>query len=302
MYRRPLPTANVHFLATVMWDGRENVTETMVGNLRHQSNEATIGHAQATNPLGDPDRASIVDFELGKMFAQRRVRGLDLRSLGARGGAAYIYNQVRPGFFIGINDPFLPGFTNVVFTIYNQWEPAQLARQLGSERAARRDPRAPIGRGQIVFNTKPINITDVAGLNGPNDASQAPIAGFCGTCHDTPNIGNHSVSLPLDIGVASPTPVGGLDVANLPVYTFRRNTTGETFTTTDPGRGVISGRWADLGRTKGPILRGLAARAPYFHNGAAADLATVVNFYDERFDVGFTDQEKSDLQAFLTAL
>jgi hypothetical protein len=302
MYRRPLPTANVAFLATLMWDGRENVTETMIGNLLHQSNEATIGHAQATAALIDADRQGIVTFETGTMSAQRFIQGTDLRSLGAKGGAAYLYNVERPRFFIGINDPFLPGFTNVVFTIYREWEPDRLAAQLGTARAANRDPRAPIGRGQIVFNTKPIQIMGVAGLNGPNDGSQAPIAGFCGTCHDTPNVGNHSVSLPLDIGVGSPTPVGGLDVASLPTYTFRRNSTGETMTTTDGGRGLISGRWADLGRLKGPILRGLAARAPYFHNGAAPDLATVVNFYDERFTVGFTEQEKRDLVAFLNAL
>ena len=32
----------------------------------------------------------------------------------------------------------------------------------------------------------------------------------------------------------------------------------------------------DLNRVKGPILRGLAARAPYFHNGAAASLLQAV--------------------------
>jgi len=38
MYRRPLPSANSAFLATVMWDGRENVAETIIddrGLLRH---------------------------------------------------------------------------------------------------------------------------------------------------------------------------------------------------------------------------------------------------------------------------
>jgi cytochrome c peroxidase len=48
---------------------------------------------------------------------------------------------------------------------------------------------------------------------------------------------------------------------------------------------------------KGPILHALAVRAPYFHNGSAA-LGDVVNFYDERFSIGFTAQEKADLLAF----
>ena len=55
-------------------------------------------------------------------------------------------------------------------------------------------------------------------------------------------------------------------------------------------------------QVKGPILRGLAARAPYFHNGSAATLPDVVDFYDRRFRIGLTDREKSDLAAFLNAL
>ena len=64
---------------------------------------------------------------------------------------------------------------------------------------------------------------------------------------------------------------------------------------------MISGRCADVGKFKGPILRGLAARAPYFHNGSAATLEDVVEFYDHRFSIGLTAQEKADLAAFLEA-
>ena len=72
--------------------------------------------------------------------------------------------------------------------------------------------------------------------------------------------------------------------------------------TTDPGRALITGKWADVGKFKGPILRALAARAPYFHNGSAATLQDVVQFYDTRFSIGLTAQEKADLVAFLQAL
>src|SRR5262245_7786190 len=63
MYRRPLPTANSAFLATVMWDGRENVAETISDDLKHQSNDATLGHAQAKSPLSDQNQTAIVVFE-----------------------------------------------------------------------------------------------------------------------------------------------------------------------------------------------------------------------------------------------
>jgi cytochrome c peroxidase len=65
---------------------------------------------------------------------------------------------------------------------------------------------------------------------------------------------------------------------------------------------MTTGKWADIGKFKGPILRALAARAPYFHNGSSATLEEVVDFYDTRFNIGFTAREKADLIAFLRAL
>jgi cytochrome c peroxidase len=88
----------------------------------------------------------------------------------------------------------------------------------------------------------------------------------------------------------------------MPLYTLRNKTTGELRQVTDPGRALISGKWAHIGRFKGPMLRNLAARAPYFHNGFAADLDAVVEFYDERFALDLTVQDRSDLVAFLRSL
>jgi len=79
-------------------------------------------------------------------------------------------------------------------------------------------------------------------------------------------------------------------------------TTGKVVRVTDPGRAMISGKCQDIGKLKGPVLRGLAARAPYFHNGAAATLDDVVNFYDQRFNLNLSERQKADLAAFLGAL
>jgi cytochrome c peroxidase len=70
----------------------------------------------------------------------------------------------------------------------------------------------------------------------------------------------------------------------------------------DPGRALVAGKWKDVGRFKGPILRGLAGRAPYFHNGAAATLAEAVEFYDQRLGLHLSEQRKADLVAFLQSL
>ena len=137
-------------------------------------------------------------------------------------------------------------------------------------------------------------------LNGRlEDPVRRPLQnGTCSICHDTPNAGNHSVPMALNIGVAD----GSRRTADLPLYTLRRRATGETVQTTDPGRAMVTGKRDDIGKFKGPVLRALAARPPYFHDGSAATLADVIRFYDTRFQARFTEQEKADLVAFLQAL
>jgi len=93
--------------------------------------------------------------------------------------------------------------------------------------------------------------------------------------------------------------------ATMPVFQLVCNQgplAGQTFYTTDPGKALITGQCSDIGRGKGLVLRGLAARAPYFHNGAAADLSQVVNFYNNRFQMNLTSQQMQDLINFLQTL
>lgn len=136
--------------------------------------------------------------------------------------------------------------------------------------------------------------------DGSNSVFGTPavVNGSCTTCHDTPNSGNHSVAALLNLGLTD----AERRTPDMPLYTLRNKATGEIKLTTDPGRALITGHWKDLGRFKGPVLRGLAARAPYFHNGFAKDLKAVIEFYDERFSIGFTEQEKADMLAFLLTL
>ena len=280
MYRRPLPSANTAFATTVMWDGREP-------SLSSQANDATLGHAQATSPLSDADRNSMVAFETDTYNAQSLVGSLKLdKQGGANGGSDYLLSTVAPSFHAGINDSLSAGFSPIIFTVFSAWESHAPSAQA-----------AAIGRGEAIFNSRTFTISGVRGLNDGPVASS--ITGTCGTCHDTPNVGNHSLPLAIDIGVTAPNPPG-LDVSLLPTYTFRSGS--QQITVTDPGRGLITGKFADLGKTKGPVLRALAARAPYFHNGSAPDLATLVDFYDARFGIGLSASEKSDLVAFLGAL
>ncbi len=305
MYRRPLPATNLRFLSAVMWDARESSPQTgtqkitystnpadLQADLAHQALDATTGHAQGA-ALSVELQREIVNFEMRLATAQAYdyLAG-SLSGHGATGGPKTLAQQTIPTFFVGINDP-LGGnplgtpFTPVIFNLYDAW-----TNNPSSSR------RASIARGQALFNSKPINITGVAGLN--DDLNMASISGTCGTCHDAPNAGDHSLPVPLNIGVSDVN--SALDVSYLPVFTLQNKTTLEIVTTTDPARAMITGLWKDIGKVKGPVLRSLAARAPYFHNGSATTLEDVLDFYNTRFNIGLTAQEKADLVAFLESL
>ena len=290
LFRRPLPTTNLTMLATVMWDGRETFPgQSIHFDLSDQSNGATLGHAAAINALTQDQRDAIVRFETGLFTAQvsDNAAGV-LNAQGAAGGPKTLADQP---FFIGINDVLNPGFDPHAFTLFNAWQ------NLSS---SGRDPysaaRAAVARGQEIFNTRPLMITGVRGVNDVLGID--PLPGTCTTCHDAPNVGNHSRSLPLDLGVAS----ASIRTPDMPLYTFRNTSTGEVVQTTDPGRALITGKWKHMSTFKGPILRGVAARAPYFHNGMAATLDDVIDFYNKRLNLALSAQEKADLGAFLRAL
>jgi cytochrome c peroxidase len=281
MYRRPLPSANLGFDTAIMWDGREP-------SFGHQAFDATAGHAEGTTPLSDEQQAEIVAFETGLFTAQIfDSKAHELNAAHATGGPMGLPQQLSK-FSPGVNDPFGSSFTPNIFDLYKPW------LDLPDANGEARD-RESVARGEELFNTKSFKISGVPPI--PDKT-----VGFCGTCHDSPNVGNHTVKLPLNIGIAnagadSPP---GLDIAGLPVFTLLCG--GNTYVVTDPGRALLSGNCADIGKFKGPILRALAARAPYFHNGSAATLMDVVNFYNQRFSIGLADQEKKDLVNFLKTL
>ncbi len=298
MYRRPLPATNLNFLSAVMWDGRETVFGAVPGksinltqSLTNQATDATLGHAQATAAPTAQQLSEIVQFEAALYTAQANDENAgNLTAQGATGGP---YNLSQQNFYIGINDslggdPNGQAFSPDVFSTYNKW--ASLNSQPN---------RQAVARGQALFNSFPIAITGVGGLN--DALGQPVINGTCGTCHDSPNVGDHSYSVPLNIGTTMYPAPAALDISGLPVYTVQCSS-GATVQVTDPGRALISGKCADVGKVKGPILRGLAGRAPYFHNGSAATLDDVVEFYNQRFNLNLTGQQKSDLVAFLQTL
>jgi cytochrome c peroxidase len=339
VYRRPLPTSNLNFLSTIMFDGREtlqllNNPQTFQANLTadlmHQAIDATLIHAQAASSPTLDQQTAIVNFELGLSSAQSfDFQAGVLNADGARGGPTALSQQK---YYPAINDslgtdPAGP-FNSVAFSLFAPW--ANLKPSGNPFDGERIEARKRIAAGEAIFNTRAFMISNVRGLNDNAALAKAlgspvPIPqfqGFCTTCHDTPNVGNHSLPLPLDIGTghdlaneSNPeiaNAVSELGFPDLPVFKITGCTNPfadpsqpaapYVIFTTDPGKGLISGLCSDVSRTKGPVLRGLAARAPYFHNGSAQNLDQLVNFYNQRFQMNLTQEEKKQLIAFLNSL
>jgi cytochrome c peroxidase len=307
LFRRPLPATNLVWLTGVMWDGRETAApfhapmdagEQRVdidASLALQASDAILGHEQASAPADEKTIAQIVDFESHLNTAQVRDRLAGfLYDDDAIGGPRMLVQQ---RFWIGINDPLGNDPTGEAFDpramrLFDGWRDADNRYGFGLRGFA----RASIVRGEKLFNSMPIAITGVAGLN---DATGKPlIHGHCSTCHNAPGIGNHSVGSPLNIGISD----ASRRTSDMPLYTLTNKKTGAVVQTTDPGLALITGKWKDIGKFKGPILRGVVSHPPYFHNGSAATLVDAVNFYDTRFHIGMTERQKEDLVAFLSAL
>jgi cytochrome c peroxidase len=171
-----------------------------------------------------------------------------------------------------------------------------------------------IGRGEAIFNNTTFVVHDVPGINSvPSDplynpaeplAGQDVVAG-CGLCHNNPNAGNHSTSLPINIGVtlAQPTnnngntntEAGSGESAGLYPHQLRDRShrPGDRSRPGDDHR-QLDGHRQDQGPNPAR-----SCVATLLHNGSAKDLATVVNFYNQRFNIGLTPEQQSDLVTFL---
>lgn len=272
LYRRPLPATNLKFLNGIMWDGREP-------DLESQAKVAAATHMQTSTTPTDAQIQEIVSLESALFTAQSQdaVAG-DLTALGANGGPEFLSTlPFSPGMNSG------SGFDANVFTLYTNW-----ASAAGANAAAQQS----VARGEVLFNTFPMVISGVGGFNDVQ--GQVQIIGTCSTCHNTPNVGGDSVFETMNIGTGSPQAV-------LPSYLIQCNDSS-TVVTTDPGRAMITGKCADIGKFKIPGMRGLAARAPYFHSGTAPTLLDVVNFYNTRFNMLLNNSQKADLVAFMSTL
>jgi len=188
----------------------------------------------------------------------------------------------------------------------------------------------PLGHG--IFTIAGVTGLNELGIFGPPGA---PIPnGTCSLCHNNVNVGNDDFLDPKHLGIADNgyADLNGLQkgangsstllpTADSPLFTFYcpvgtitffsnpvqikvngQWVMADKYQTTDPGVGWITGNCGDLGKFKVPQLRGLASRAPFFHNGQATSMLDVIKFYENRFSMHLTAQDEKDLVNFMNTL
>jgi cytochrome c peroxidase len=263
-FRRPLATANFHIAKNVGWhDQNANGSGDVLAGLIAQADGNITGSQQGTRATPETLN-SIASYELELGFAQQfSFSAGSLTACGAKGGPENLSAQ-QPA--IGR------------FDLFDAWKDLKPG-SCGSKAVDRK--RAQIARGQEIFNS----------VNAGNDRS-------CNGCHDAVNNGSRVNGKLFDVGASQ----ARFRKPGMPLYKVKNKVTLVERDTTDPGRALRSGRWADMDQFKTPSLRGLAARAPYFHNGIAANLTEAVRHYEVALNFQYTDQERADLVAFLEAL
>lgn len=314
VYRRPRPVANLKYLLAVgfAYDPKQGLPlpldpesgKPMSGNLMADGRSGTIGdqmrdaastHLELLARMTDGQRKAIEDFILRVYAAQQMGQsGGALDAGGAQGGPAKLAES-EPGQLGSIGSP--------VWSEFEAWEKMSDA-QKAALAPAEREFRASVARGARVFRDKTFLITDSAGINSPMGFGN-PVRNSCVFCHNMTMMGNDVAPGQVDLGTTTQPfadPAPHLPLFRVTCLKVPHPHYGRVIYTSDPGFALTTGRCADVGKITLQSMRGLAARAPYFSNGSARDLRGVVDYYERRYNIGYTEQEKRDLVNLMSAL
>jgi hypothetical protein len=202
--------------------------------------------------------------------------------------------------------------TRYVFPMGDTW--ANLPPTGDAETDAQRAFRESVQRGHDVFMFRTFWIKDAMHINTVGLGN--PIKRTCATCHGMHMTGMDTANGWMDIGSTNlpwakeePVSPWAKEKPHMPLFKLTCSRAmvphpflGRVIYTQDPGRALISGKCDDIGTIVEQQFRGLAARAPYFVNGSAKTLRELVDFYDRRFNIQYSEEEKRDLVNFLSTL
>jgi len=279
----------------LMSDGRVNT-------LKEQAVDAGVHHLQVMGKkLTKKQLDQIESFERQVYAAQVYHKlGGDLTSPDAPPGLSP--NALRDGAAGRLgNNPI-----NKVFGSFQSWANQPEKPNETPEEKEIREFRASAARGADIFWKRRFMIRDVGMYNDKGLGN--PIKRSCGSgCHNTLLMGMDLAPGYMDLGLNN-FPWQNVRT-DLPLFkiTCKDNAKpqsylGRVIYSHDPGRALVTGRCGDVGASITQQMRGLAARAPFFMNGSSMDLREMVDFYDRRFNIGYTESEKVDLVNFMSTL
>jgi hypothetical protein len=336
VFRRPRPATNIKYLTAVgfVFEPKNGfplpidpesgqrmsgnlLADSRAGTLKLQLLDAMRTHLEIEGNMGAAQIQRILDFE-GQLYTAQsfdRVGG-KLDDGGAHGGPETLALS-KPGVLKNSKDlqwveysPWAaPTMANTTSATINPasaaTNPASVTASTAGNRDAQRMFRESVARGAAIFRERTFLISDSSGLNSMNFGN--PTRDGCNFCHNMTRTGMDVAPGQVDLGTtnepfADPAP-------DLPLFklTCHAGETphpflGDIVYTHDPGFALTTGRCVDIGKITMQSMRGLAARAPYFSNGSARTLRDVVEFYDRRYNIGLTEQEKQDLTNLMSVL
>jgi hypothetical protein len=312
VYRRPRPVSNLKYLTAIgfAYDPKSGMplsrdpetgkpvsgnfmADSRVNTLVEQARDAMHGHLEMMGRLDQKQVDRIVDFEKHLFTAQQVDNvGGKLDDGGASGGPAKLADS-EPGK--------LGDQGHVVWSEFAAWEKIPKDANLTPEQRAFRES---VARGARIFRERTFLISDSMGINWPIGFGN-PVRNACAFCHNMSQMGNDVAPGQVDLGTttlpfADPQP-------DLPLFKITCKGKphpfyGKVIYTHDPGYALTTGHCSDVGRITLQSMRGLAARAPYFSNGSAKTLRDVIDYYDRRYNIGYTEQEKQDLVNLMSVL
>ncbi len=330
VYRRPRMAANLKYIVAADFgvgpfsikDARPAARDPETGKLvnmnmmadareptlKTQAVSAAMGHLEMASPPSEAQLAEIMDFEMQIYAAQ--AEHAEAGSLEEPGGppalGPHAMAEGSTGAVLGNNT------TRYVFPMEDVWSSLERTGDKDHDQTA--EFRESVARGHDVFFFRTFWIRDTMHIN--NIGLGNPIKRTCSTCHGMHMTGMDVANGWVDVGTTN------LPWANevrqdpwtdakqeLPLFKLTCNDShaphpffGRTIYSQDPGRALITGKCNDIGSIVMQQFRSIAARAPYFSNGSAKTLRELVDFYDRRFNIRYTEQEKQDLENFLSTL
>lgn len=324
VYRRPRPAGNLRYVAADRFgvapftkNGAPTLRNPETGqpvnmNMMADAREPTL-HSQAVSALMTHMEAAeipsqdvidrIVEFELGVYTAQSMH--LQAGRLDEPGGPPALGPEALAK---GRDSTLGNNITNQVFPMGDTW------KELEPDGDEHTEFRRSVARGHDVFFFRTFWIRDAMHLNSVGLGN--PVKRTCSTCHGMHMTGMDSANGWMDVGTtnlpwareperspwAEPVPELPLFRVTCRDPRLAHPFLGDVIYTQDPGHALISGKCDDVGSIVMQQFRGLASRAPYFSNGSASSIRELVDYYDRRFNMWLSDQEREDLVNFLSVL